>query len=190
MPLEQIDEKGLKVLASNGVVAEMNMTEHFPARAWYLVQCKASQDERAEINLVNQGYTCFRPTHRRERVLRGRRRVVCESLFPSYLFIQLGSDDSWGPLRSTRGISRVVSFGGKPLPVHDDVIAQLHEHDSVAPEEFRFASGERVRINEGPFVKMEAIFLAMEGEERVVLLMKFLQREQRISMPLAGVSKC
>ncbi|RXE46258.1 MULTISPECIES: transcription/translation regulatory transformer protein RfaH [Pseudomonas] len=175
--------------ASEGIVAEVNMAERLPARAWYLVQCKASQDERAEINLLNQGYTCFRPTHRRERVLRGRRRVVCESLFPSYLFIQLGADDSWAPLRSTRGVSRVVSFGSKPLPVRDELIAQLHERDSVAPLEIRFTYGERVRINEGPFVELEAIFLAMEGEERVVLLMQFLQREQRISMPVADVSK-
>src|SRR5207253_6793100 len=163
--------------------------ENLTASAWYLVQCKASQDERAVTHLVNQGYTCFRPTHRRERVVQGRRRIVCESLFPGYLFIQLGSDDNWAPLRSTRGVSRIVSFGGKPLPVEDALIAELREHDSGAPVEVRFACGERVRINEGPFVELEAIFLAMEGEERVVLLMKLLQREQKITMPLAGVSK-
>lgn len=163
--------------------------ENLPATAWYLVQCKASQDERAENNLVYQGYTCFRPKHRRERVLRGQRRIVSESLFPSYLFIQLGSHDSWGPLRSTRGVSRIVSFGGKPLPVRDALIAQLHEHDSEATVEARLTCGEAVHINAGPFVELEAIFLAMDGEERVVLLMNFLQREQRISMPLAGVSK-
>ncbi|AMB88265.1 antitermination protein NusG [Pseudomonas agarici] len=165
------------------------MSLGLPGRAWYLVLCKACQDERAEVNLVNQGYTCFRPMRRRERVLRGRRRVVCESLFPSYLFIQLGADDSWAPLRSTRGVSRVVSFGGKPLAVHDEVIAQLYEHDSVAPLESHFSFGERVHIKQGPFVELEAIFLAMEGEERVVLLMQLLQREQRISVPLADVRK-
>lgn len=167
----------------------MNMSERCPARAWYLVQCKASQDERAEINLLNQGYTCFRPIHRRERILSGRRRVVWESLFPSYLFIQLGGEDSWAPLRSTRGVSRVVSFGGKPLPVRDELIAQFHEHDSDAQMEIRFTCGERVRITDGPFVELEAIFLAKEGEERVVLLMQFLEREQRIIMPLRDVSK-
>lgn len=176
---------------SNEVVAGMNMhmTERLPARIWYLVQCKPSQDERAELNLLNQGYICFRPTYRRERILGRRRRVVYESLFPSYLFIQLGSDDSWAPLRSTRGVSRVVSFGGKPLPVRDELIAQFHQHDDVFPKEIRFSCGERVRINEGPFVELEAIFLAMEGEARVVLLMNVLQREQRISMPLRCVSK-
>jgi transcriptional antiterminator RfaH len=29
----------------------------------------------------------------------------------------------------------------------------------------------------------------MEGEQRVLLLMTLLQREQRISMPLVGISK-
>jgi len=159
------------------------------ASAWYLVQCKASQDERAEFNLVNQGYTCFRPTHRRERVLQGGRRIVRESLFPGDLFIQLGSGESWAPLRSTRGVLRIVSFGGKPLPVGDDLIARLHERDSGAPVEARFACGQRVRINEGPFVDVEAIFLAMEGEQRVLLLMTLLQREQRISIPLVDISK-
>ncbi len=159
------------------------------ASAWYLVQCKANQDERAEINLVNQGYACFRPTHRRERELQGRRKIVRESLFPGYLFIQLGSGESWAPLRSTRGVLRIVSFGGKPLPVGDDLIARLHEHDSGAPVEARFACGERVRISEGPFVDVEAIFLAMEGEQRVLLLMTLLQREQKISIPLVNISK-
>lgn len=167
----------------------MNKAERLPARAWFLVQCKASQDERAEINLLHQGYTCFRPTHRRERVLHGRRRVVCQSLFPSYLFIQLGANDSWSPLRSTRGVSRVVAFGGKPLPVRDELITQLHERDGDTPMDIHFICGERVRITDGPFIELEAIFLEMEGEERVVLLMQFLEREQRIRMPLSDVSK-
>ncbi len=182
-------EEELNMPASEKVVAEMNMSPCLPGRAWYLILCKASQDERAQVNLVNQGYTCFRPMRRRERVLRGRRLVVCESLFPSYLFIQLGADDSWAPLRSTRGVSRVVSFGGKPLAVRDEVIAQLYEHDSVALLERRFSYGEKVRVEQGPFAELEAIFLAMEGEERVVLLMQLLQREQRISVPLADVRK-
>jgi transcriptional antiterminator RfaH len=187
--LAKLMEMGLIVSIHNAAV-QMTLRENLTANAWYLVQCKASQDERAELNLVNQGYTCFRPTHSRERVLQGRRRIVRESLFPSYLFIQLGLDESWAPLRSTRGVTRIVGFGGKPLPVDDELIAQLYEYDKSPPVEARYASGERVRINDGPFVDVEAIFMAMEGEQRVLLLMKLLQREQKISMPLVGISKC
>ncbi|MEB0029057.1 transcription/translation regulatory transformer protein RfaH [Pseudomonas sp. MH9.2] len=177
------------MLAHNGTAVEMIGDESLTSRAWYLIQCKASQDERAEINLTRQGYICFRPKHSRERVTRGLRKDVRESLFPSYMFIQLGSYDNWGPLRSTRGVSRIVSFGGKPLAVRDALIARLHERDSEATVQADFTYGETVRISDGPFAELEAIFLAMDGDERVVLLMNVLQREQRVCLPLTVVSR-
>jgi len=177
------------VLAHDATSIPIIQSEDGGSTAWYLVQCKANQDERAENNLIEQGYTCFRPTHRRERILKGQRRVVCESLFPSYLFIQVSSNDNWGPLRSTRGVLRVVAFGGKPLPVRDVLIAQLYERNSDAPVAACLTPGETVRINEGPFAELKAIFLTMEGSERVVLLMNFLLGEQVFSLPLAGVSR-
>lgn len=159
------------------------------ASAWYLVQCKASQDDRAEENLLRQGYTCFRPKHRCERIKRGRRLFVNESLFPSYLFINLSAYDNWAPLRSTRGVSRIVSFGGKPLAVCKALMAQLRTRDIESTQQAAFTRGEAVRVNEGPFVELEAIFLAMDGDERVVLLMNILEREQRLSLPLDNVSR-
>ncbi|HSA40732.1 MAG TPA: transcription termination/antitermination NusG family protein, partial [Mycobacterium sp.] len=47
----------------------------------------------------------------------GRIQKVEESLFPGYLFIQLDAQSNWAPLRSTRGVSRLVVFSGYPLPV-------------------------------------------------------------------------
>ncbi|MNG06767.1 Transcription antitermination protein RfaH [compost metagenome] len=80
------------------VVTEMNVSTasthciEGPAAAWYLVQCKPRQDERAEENLLRQGYACYRPQHSCERIVRGRRQPIVESLFPGYLFIQLAAD--------------------------------------------------------------------------------------------------
>lgn len=177
------------MLAHDATSVPIIQSEDACSTTWYLVQCKANQDGRAENNLIDQGYTCFRPTHRRERIIKGQRRVVCESLFPSYLFVQVSSNDNWGPMRSTRGVLRVVAFGGKPLPVRGALIAQLCERDSDVPVAACLTPGEAVRINEGPFAELKAIFLAMDGSERVVLLMNFLQREQAFSLPLTGVSR-
>ena len=77
---------------------------------WYLLQCKPRQDERAHLNLMQQNYQVFHPQLVSERVIRGKRQRVQESLFPGYLFIQLSRDDNWAPLRSTRGVSRFVEF--------------------------------------------------------------------------------
>lgn len=168
----------------------MNASAPHAAKSWYLIQCKTRQDERAQEHLQRQGYTCFRSTYQCERLQKGQRRTISESLFPGYLFIQIGTQDSWSPLRSTRGVSRVVAFGAHPMPISNSLVEELKERNHRGVVTTLLKAGENVRINEGPFSELEAVFLAMEGEERVVVLMNFLQREQRINMPLAGISKC
>ncbi|WP_455231055.1 transcription/translation regulatory transformer protein RfaH [Geopseudomonas aromaticivorans] len=163
--------------------------QHSPKSAWYLIQCKPRQDERAEENLLRQGYTCYRPQHTRERLLRGQRQMVEESLFPGYLFIQLSLLDNWGPLRSTRGVSRVVGFGNQPLAVSPDLIERLQQRCSAVLPEQLLESGDKVRINQGPFAELEAIFLSMDGNERVVLLMNILHREQKVRVSLSSIRK-
>ncbi len=162
---------------------------HLPAcekSEWYLVQCKPRQDKRAEENLSRQGYQCARPVCRRDRVVRGKQASVRESLFPGYLFICLPSSANWAPLRSTRGVSRVVSFGGKPLAVDPEIVIQLQRRaEDPRPA---FVAGARVRVFDGKLGGLEAIFMSADGGERVVLLINLLHRQQTVSMPLVSVS--
>lgn len=160
-----------------------------PPNDWYLIQCKPRQDERAEENLLRQGYTCYRPRYTRERLLRGRRQMLEESLFPGYLFIQLSLLDNWAPLRSTRGVSRVVAFGNQPLAVSASLIEHLQRRCTTDAPEQLLETGDKVRIKHGPFAELEAIFLAMDGNERVILLMSILHREQKVRIPLASIRK-
>lgn len=166
-----------------------NTELHLPVlekSAWYLVQCKSRQDERAEENLTRQGYKCARPVCRRERIVRGKRITTQESLFPGYLFIYLPESANWAPLRSTRGVNRVVSFGGKPLAVNQDLVTQFQNRiEEIRPA---FVAGERVRILEAGLDSLEAIFMSVDGEERVILLINLLHRQQAVSMPLVSVS--
>jgi transcriptional antiterminator RfaH len=156
--------------------------------AWYLVQCKPKQDARAEEHLLRQGYGCCRPTRRREQLVCGRRQTIVESLFPGYLFVHLDDDASWAPLRSTRGVSRVIGFGGQPLPVSDALIVQL-EQRSAALVEPLLKAGTQVRITEGCFTALDAIFVAMDGDERVNLLLNLLNRQHKICLPLTSIAK-
>lgn len=155
---------------------------------WYLVQCKPRQDMRAEEHLERQGYRCLRPLIVRERLVGGRALLVDEPLFPGYLFIRLSDSDNWAPLRSTRGVGRIVSFGGKPLPVSDAVVAAIQRRCQDIPSQVLLAPGDKVRIDAGGMAELEAIFLAMDdGQERAVLLIQLMQREHRVSMPLASI---
>lgn len=109
-----------------------------------------------------------------------------EALFPGYLFIRLDCiHDNWYPIRSTRGVSRVVSFGGQPTPVRDELIEQLRQRlaqpQTMAAAPFSPANGSRSA--RGSFSDIEAIFVSSDGEERSVILLNLLQREQKVRVP-------
>lgn len=159
---------------------------------WYLLQCKPRQDARAEENLLRQGYPCFRPRLQREKLSASRIHKVEESLFPGYMFIQLDQHSNWAPLRSTRGVNRLVAFNGYPLPVSNQLIEQLRERVRVIaglPQQPLLKAGEKVRITEGPFADLEAIYHCMDGTERAVLLLSLLNRQQQIHIPLTSIAK-
>jgi transcriptional antiterminator RfaH len=159
--------------------------------SWYLIHCKPREDERAREHLERQEYRCYLPTFAAERVRGGRKAVVQEPLFPRYLFIHLDEvKDNWYPIRSTRGVSNIVCCNGQPIPVRDQVIDGIRNRlAACADREPYLKPGERVEIAEGPFARLEAIFLASDGDERVVLLLNILQQDQRLSFPVGSVRK-
>ncbi|MBH2032225.1 MAG: transcription/translation regulatory transformer protein RfaH [Pseudomonadales bacterium] len=168
--------------------------QHPPPR-WYLIQCKPRQDSRAEENLTRQAFKCYRPTQHVEKIQRGRRTTSIDSLFPGYLFIQLDRiNDNWHPIRSTRGVNQLVTFGKQPIAVADELIDQLKlrlqnqvsevPHNSIALE-----PGDSVRLNSGNYKELEAIFLSHDGAERIVILLQLLHREHTLSVPISAIEK-
>ncbi|AZC20629.1 Transcriptional activator RfaH [Pseudomonas sp. CMR5c] len=155
---------------------------------WYLVQCKPRQDQRAEENLERQGFHCYRPQRRCQRLVQGRKQDATESLFPGYLFIALERDDNWAPLRSTRGVNRLVAFNGQPLAVAESLIDDLRQRVTNLDAPL-LNKGAKVRISDGCFADLEAIFESCVGEERVVLLLNLLNKQQRIELPRSSIRK-
>jgi len=156
-----------------------------------LVQCRARQDERAQEHLERQGFECYRPLYEMERIRRGRKHLEIAGLFPGYLFIRLDHiRDNWAPIRSTRGVIQIVRFDDFPLPVADSIVEQIRRRTESQPiREPYLKSGEGVVITEGSFSGIEAIFVASDGEERVMLLLNILQSEQTLSFPITDVRK-
>jgi transcriptional antiterminator RfaH len=168
---------------------EHNAQAH--SSSWYLVQCKPREAFRAREHLSNQGFECFLPTHSVKRTQRQKTRWVTEPLFPHYLFIRLSDASNWGVIRSTRGVAKVVSFNGQPCPVTDALIAALQHHCALRNGEEPaplFKAGEKVIITQGCFKELEAVVQATKGEERVVLLLTLLNRQQQIEVPINTIA--
>src|SRR5690606_6056526 len=105
---------------------------------WYVVHTKPRQEQRALLNLEQQGYECYLPTLATEKIRQGKLVVGEEPLFPRYLFIRLDSQQSgksWSPIRSTKGVSRLVTFGTEPARVEAQLIETLQaRHAALASE--------------------------------------------------------
>lgn len=162
---------------------------HEPAR-WYLIQTKPRQEARAQEHLQRQCFETYRPVKCAVTRRQGGIALREEDLFPGYLFIHMNqANDNWYPIRSTRGVARIVTFGGQPVPVHDDLIEQIRERLLSPPAKVHFQPGEAVRITRGGFNDVEAIFLAADGTERAVILLNLLQREQRVTLPISSLAR-
>jgi len=157
-----------------------------PAR-WYLIQTKPRQEARAAEHLQRQLFECYRPLKAGEKK-RGSRAAGEEELFPGYLFIRMDqTHDNWYPIRSTRGVARIVTFGGMPVPVQDALIDQIRERLLTPAPTVQFKEGEAVRITAEGFNDVEAIFLTADGDERAVILLNLLQREQKVTLPVSSL---
>lgn len=158
-------------------------------QSWFAVLTKPRAEAEAQLCLTRQGFeTLFARTRRTVRAASGMV-VRTESLFPRYIFLRSDpSLQSLEPVRSTRGVSTIVRFGGQPAVVPEVVIEQIRlrmDPDNgfvrLAPPELQ--PGARVRITEGPFSGMDAIFAANHGDDRVRLLLTLLGSEREIVVP-------
>lgn len=159
--------------------------------SWYVIQCKGSESFRAAEHLANQGYEIFHPVLNVKRKRQGKLTTVTEPLFPYYLFIRLDQlVSNWRPIRSTRGVLRLLTFGNTPIAVPDALVEalQAQPHRKEGSHSY-FCAGEKVTITEGPFKDLEAIFERCKGEERAIVLLNMLQRPQAIELPVDSLQK-
>ena len=154
--------------------------------AWYVVHTKPRQENRALENLTNQGLECFLPTLTVDRLRDERKVTVAEPLFPRYLFVRLEAGVSnWTAIRNTRGVARLVAFGGVSACVSSDLINALKNTEQR--HKTLFSAGDRVRVVDGAFAGIQAELIRLyeteEGELRAMMLLEFLSRPQRINLP-------
>jgi transcriptional antiterminator RfaH len=174
------------------VISGILAAEAAAVSGWYVAYTRPRQEARALENLGNQGFRCLLPRIDVEHLRKGRVVTVSEALFPRYLFVHLEVGRSnWAAIRSTRGVARLVEFGGVAARVPAAMIDALAEQP--ARQKALFEAGDQLKVINGPFAGIEAELLRMyktpDGEARVMLLMEILTRPQQISLPACAVRK-
>jgi transcriptional antiterminator RfaH len=161
---------------------------------WYLIYTKPAGEAAAVRNLERQGYGVYFPRTTVSVGHGGRRRERPGALFPRYLFVQLRPEEqSLAPIRSTKGVASIVRFGNDYAVVPDLVVEHIRSHadpvSGLCPcARQAFTPDSSVRIVEGVFEGMDALFLHESGADRVVVLLEILGRVTPVRIPSAFVS--
>lgn len=159
---------------------------------WYTIQTKPRKEKVVENRLTDLHLEVFLPWLRCRRRVASRFDWVLSPLFPGYLFCRLDLLTSGKAVRYAPGVKDFVKFGSRFAQVGDDVIENLkarcpHGVAEIKPKRYR--RGEPVRITEGPFSGLEAVFeREMKDSERVAILLEFLGRQTRMVLPLEMIS--
>ena len=144
---------------------------------WFLLQTRPRQELRAVEHLANQDLNVYCPSYFRKN--KGK-----EILFPSYIFIQSNTEMQLklGKIRSTRGVSHFVKFGGRPAVLSDELIETIKQQESYIEDSPIFTKGQSVAFSGGPFAEYQAIYLYDRGEDRAIVLLQLLSASREVQV--------
>ena len=99
---------------------------------WYVVQTHPHAEAKAVWHLRRQAFETYLPRYLKKR--RHARRVdsVAAPLFPCYLFVAVDmTTQRWRSIRSTIGVTRLVSDGDRPAAVPVGVLDALKRREDA-----------------------------------------------------------
>jgi transcriptional antiterminator RfaH len=153
---------------------------------WYVVHTNPKQEERANNNLRAWGVETLHPKLRTRRYneFTGAVSYIVRPLFPRYIFAKFNARKQLSKIWFTRGVHNVVSFGGDPASVDEDIIEIIHariDKNGLVRMGEDLKRGDHVVIKAGPLRNLMGIF---EGElkekERIIVLLTAISYQGRL----------
>lgn len=185
------------------------------AGEWYVIHSyaglenKVKQNLEARIDALNMEDYIFQievPMEEVAEIKNGVRKLVRRTKFPGYVLVRMDlSDESWGAVRHTPGVTGFVGHGHAPAPLSLDeavrILAPTPEKKAgetgkpgaaaAAPVRVvDFSVGDAVTVVEGPFNTLSATVSEINAESgKVTVLVEIFGRETPVELTFAQIEK-
>ncbi|GAB2614763.1 transcription termination/antitermination protein NusG [Pseudactinotalea suaedae] len=182
---------------------------------WYVIHSYAGYENRVKANLesriqsLNMEDYIFQVEVPMEEVVEMKnsvRKVVKRVRIPSYVLVRMEmTDESWGAVRHTPGVTQFVGASHSPPPLTlDDVMKMLAPTieaktpaqrgggaaAAAAPIEVDFEVGESVTVTDGPFDTLPATISEINAEgQKLKVLVSIFGRETPVELSFNQVAK-
>ena len=176
---------------------------------WYVIHSYAGYENRVKANLENRTsslnmedyiFQVEVPMEEVTEIKNGQRKLVRRVRIPGYVLVRMDlSDESWGAVRHTPGVTGFVGHTHQPVPLSlDEVFSMLApslepaESKSSKPEikVVDFEVGETVTVMEGPFETLPATISEINADaQKLKVLVSIFGRETPVELSFGDVSK-
>ncbi len=146
-------------------------------RNWYAVHTYSGYEKavvkniKQRIESLGMDHLIFDVVLPTEKVIKikGKNRVEEEkTIYPGYLLVDMKvTDESWHVIRNTPRVTGFVGAGVHPVPISETEMAFLIEsmrEDKKADYKIDFASGDLVKIIDGPFKGTEGKIISLDPQ--------------------------
>ena len=138
----------------------------------FALQVKQRYEQLTATILRNKGYEEFLPLYKCRRRWSDRIKQLDLPLFPGYLFCKLDPANRL-PILTTQGVVLIVGTGNTPVPVEESEIAAVRSivASQLPAQPWPFVrAGQQVRIDAGPLLRVEGVFLNHKNQFRLTLV--------------------
>ncbi|WP_347352544.1 transcription termination/antitermination protein NusG [Intrasporangium sp.] len=186
---------------------------------WYVVHSYAGYENRVKTNLetriqtLNMEDYIFEievPMEEVTEIKNGQKKLVRRVRMPGYVLVRMDlTDESWGAVRHTPGVTGFVGNAHQPVPLSiDEVVTMLAPSIPVAqgakatagaaaggtttkaPSVVDFEVGESVTVMEGPFETLPATISEIIPEsQKLKVLVSIFGRETPVELSFSQVAK-
>lgn len=162
---------------------------------WYAIHTHVHQENRAEANLRAWNVETFYPKikDQRRNEFSGAVTYLTKPFFPRYLFARFDVHQLLHKVWFTRGVESVVSFGGAPTPVEDEVIEFFRagaDQSGFIKLGDDFKPGDKVVMNGGMLDSLVGVFeREMNDSERVMILLQTINYQGHLIVARDSIRK-
>ncbi|MDM7990044.1 transcription termination/antitermination protein NusG [Arthrobacter sp. zg-Y877] len=181
---------------------------------WYVIHSYAGYENRVKSNLETRIQTLDMeedifeiqvPMEEVVEIKNTARKIVNRVRIPGYVLVRMNlTDESWGVVRHTPGVTGFVGNAHNPTPLSLTEVYSMLEHTIVSPKTeagkpaqqqasniaVDFEIGEPVTVNEGPFETLQATISEIKPEsQQLVVLVTIFERETPVTLGFGQVTK-
>ncbi len=158
-----------------------------PRAPWYALTVRPRHERATARSLRAKGLEEFSPLYRTRRRWCDRIKELETELFPGYVFCRFSYEQRLLVL-NTPGVTSIVGFGKRPVPVDDDEIeavrAVLASGFPIEPWPY-LRAGQKVRIEQGCLEGVAGVVLRDRDTFRVLINVEILQRTVAVEIDRA-----